>query len=177
MEAIELLRLQVRQAHEYLEGTMADVTPEQVHWPPPGTANPIGATYVHLLMSEDMSTNMLFKGGAPFFASTWAGRTGFSEPMPMPGPDWADYPNWARRVKIDLPAIREYAQAVFASTADYLNSLTSADLDRELDLTMLELGKQTLGSAISILIEGHTHDITGEISCLKGLQGARGYPA
>src|SRR5207237_3160742 len=40
MDSISLLREQLRAAHEYLDGTMADVTPEQMHWIPPGKVTP-----------------------------------------------------------------------------------------------------------------------------------------
>ena len=64
--------------HEVLEGTMADVTPEQAHWVPPGKAEPIGATYAHILMAEDYFVNGLGKGGAPLMAATFAGASASS---------------------------------------------------------------------------------------------------
>jgi len=36
-------------------------------------------------------------------------RTGLSEPMPVPGPGWADYGPWTRRVRVDLDQLRTYA--------------------------------------------------------------------
>ena len=44
-----MLRDQFKQAHAGLEGIMADVEPEQVHWMPQGTAMPVGALYVHIV--------------------------------------------------------------------------------------------------------------------------------
>lgn len=35
-KAISLLREQVQTAHNLLEGTVGDVTPEEAHWSPPG---------------------------------------------------------------------------------------------------------------------------------------------
>ncbi len=174
--SISLLREQLQEAHQFLEATMADVTPEQAHWSPPGNATPLGASYVHVLMVEDMVINALLKGGTPLFATTWAGRAGLSEAMPMPGPDWHEYARWARRVQVDLPALRAYAQAVYAASEDYLASLTPADLNRSLDLSSVGMGQVTLAWALSRLVVGHVDNICGEISCLKGLQGAQGYP-
>src|SRR5205823_2210564 len=107
---------------------------------------------------------------------TWAGRTGLSEPMPGPGPEWAGYAAWTRRVKIDLPALRQYAQAVAAETDAWLAALDDADLDRPMDLSGLGLGQHTLATAAALLIANHLGTETGEIAVLKGLQGARGYP-
>src|ERR1051326_9347923 len=99
---VELLRRIVRDARLVLDGTMADVTQAQVDFIPPGIANPLGATYAHVVCSEDMVVQGMFRQAAPLSASSFAGRTGLSEPMPMPGPAWADYAPWTRRVKIDL---------------------------------------------------------------------------
>jgi hypothetical protein len=171
-----LLRNAVQQAHDLLEATMADVTPEQAHWTPPGIANPLGATYAHVLISEDMIVNGMFRQQAPLFASSHAGKTGLSEPMPQPGPDWVNYGPWTRRVQIDLSMLREYGRGVFAATDAFLSSLSEADLARELDLTGIGFGKPPLALAIMTLVANHVGTETGEISCLKGLQGARGYP-
>ncbi|MGZ9148193.1 MAG: DinB family protein [Candidatus Deferrimicrobiaceae bacterium] len=176
---ISLLREQRKAVHEILEGPMADVTPEAAHWIPPGIALPIGATYAHVVVSEDGVINGMFQGGAPLFAAAWAGKTGLSELPPSfdpkkPGfPDWS---GWSRTVKVDLPALKKYAQAVYAASDDYLASLRSRDLDRPVDLTALGLGPSTVGYVINngILGNGFTH--CGEIACLKGLQGKRGYP-
>ncbi len=174
---VGLLRELIRAARNVLEGTVADVTPEQVHYAPPGIANPLGATYAHVIISEDLVVQGMFKQSAPLFASTWAGRTGLSEPMPMPGgEEWAKYPAWTRSVKIDLAALRAYGQAVASATDDWLTSLSDEDLDRPMDLTGVGLGQHTWGSAIGLLIANHLGTETGEIAVLKGIQGARGYP-
>ena len=100
MNGIEALREQFQSANRVLEGTMQDVTAEQAHWAPPGHAVPVGASYFHIIMSEDYMVNSFVKGEAPWMATTWAGKTGISEPYPPPseGP-WEP---WAKRVQIDL---------------------------------------------------------------------------
>jgi hypothetical protein len=174
--AIGLLRRQVQLAHGTLEATMADVTAELAHAVPPGIANPLGATYAHLVCSEDLLVQGMLKQGALLGASTLAGRTGLSEPMPNPGPGQSAYADWTRRVRVDLPALRAYAQAVYAATDAYLASLHDIDLERPMDLSFVGLGQQTLGVMLSLLVLHHIGTETGEIACLKGLQGVRGYP-
>src|SRR5215813_9392272 len=105
---VELLARIVRDARQVLDGTMADVTQAQVDAIPPGIANPLGATYAHVVCTEDAIVQGMLRQSAPLFASTWAGRTGLSEPMPLPGPEWVNYAAWTRRVKVDLPAVRAY---------------------------------------------------------------------
>jgi hypothetical protein len=170
MQATASLREQVQLAHGFLESTIEGVTSEQAHWAPPGTANPIAATYVHAIASEDLAINMVLQGGAPLYATEWAEKTGISEVQPLTTFEWA------RRVQVDLPTTRHYAQAVHAATDAYLATLTDEDLARVLDLTSFGLGEMTIGVLLNRMVLGHIDNMCGEISVLKGLQGAKGYP-
>jgi hypothetical protein len=170
MNAVALLREQVQQAHSFLEATMEGVTPQQAHWTPPGTANPIAATYVHAVASEDLAINMLLKGGAPLYATVWAEKTGISDVQPLTTAEWA------RRVRIDLPTTRKYAHDVHSTTDTYLATLTDEELARVLDLTSFGLGQMTVGTLLNRMVLGHIDNMCGEISVLKGIQGAKGYP-
>jgi hypothetical protein len=173
MGKASLLRGQLKEAHELLEGTMLDVTAEQGRWLPPGVANPLGATYAHAVLSEDGLINVLLKGGAPLAATSWAGRTGVAEPMPQFPAPWHE---WGRRVKMDLPALRQYAQAVYTASDEYLASLSDEDLIRVVDLSIEAVGQQSLGWLLSNAVVGHVNQHCGEVACLKGLQGMKGYP-
>ena len=173
---VELLRRIVRDARQVLDGTMADVTQAQVDYIPPGIANPLGATYAHVVCVEDMVVQGMLRQAPPLFASSWAGRTGLSQPMPLPGPDWPAYGPWTRSVKIDLAGLRMYARAVADVTDQWLAGLSEEELDRPVDLSGAGLGQHTLASAIGLLLANHLGTETGEIAVLKGIQGARGYP-
>jgi hypothetical protein len=176
--AVAFIREGAQLGHWYLDGTMADVTSDQAHYAPPGRANPIGATFAHLVCSEDLIVNGMLRQQAPLFVSSHAETTGLSEPMPTPGSaDWGEaYAAWARRVRVDLTALKSYAEAVYAATDTYLESLADSDLDRELDLTAVGFGKQKLGWMLNLLVLNHIGTETGEISAVKGVQGAKGYP-
>ncbi len=80
---------------------------------------------------------------------------------------------WSKSIVVNLPQLKKYADAVYESTDQYLESLSDDDLDKELD--MGAMGKQTLANVISGFLIGHTNNITGEISVLKGIQGEKGY--
>jgi hypothetical protein len=171
MDTIALLREQVKDTHELLESTLGEMTGDQAHWNPGGKANPAGSTYAHIVFSEDGFFNMIL--GRPVLGMTsFAGKTGLSEPPPMGG----DSEQWFKNVKIDMPALRSYGQAVFKNTDEYIASLKPEDLQRELDLSNIGLGKRSLGWLISTLGVIHPSTHAGEISCLKGLQGTKGYP-
>jgi len=177
MDTVALLRDHLKDAHSLLEAVMADVTPEAAHWIPPGQANPVGATYAHVVLTEDRIINGAIQRGTPLYDGAWAGKTGLSELMPSRGEAWKDYANWTRRLQVDLPALRTYAAAVYAASDAYLAGLTPDDLARPRDLSGVGMGQVTLAWILSREVIGHTDNITGEISCLKGLQGQKGYPA
>ena len=166
-----LLRGQLKAAHDVLEGTMQGVTPEMAAWQPPGTANSLGATYAHVVVSEDGLLNGMGCGIMPLMAGSWAGKTGLSEPPPLDG-KWHE---WGQRLTVDVDALRAYAQAVFTASDEYLASISDSDLDQMHDFSALGFGQQSLGWLCSILI-ANVQWHTGEVSCLKGLQGEKGYP-
>jgi hypothetical protein len=170
------LREQCRAAHEYLDGTTTGLTDEQVQAIPPGKANPLGASYAHLVVSEDLIVNVVLKGAAPLMATEFSGRTGLSEPMPMPGPEWARYGQWARTVQIDFPTLKAYGAAVFARTDEYLASLSEDELQRAVDLAALGWSPRSVGWVIGRLVIGHADNLCGECSALKGILGLTGYP-
>lgn len=172
MNPIPLIREQVKTAHEWFEGTMADVTDEVAHWQPGGNAHPIGSRYAHMVVSEDMMVNGLLKGSAPLFTTSWAGKTGLEVPQAA----FHTTLEWAQAVKVDLDPLNAYAQAVYANTDEYLATLSEEDLERTIDLTEQNLGTWSVGAFLLSFVFGHVHDIMGEISALKGLRGLQGYP-
>jgi hypothetical protein len=113
---------------------------------------------------------MVLKGSAPLYATTWTEKTGISEVQPLTTTEWA------HSVRIELPTTHAYAQAVHTATDAYLATLTDEALARELDLTNFGLGKMTVGTILNRMILGHIDNMCGEISVLKGIQGAKGYP-
>lgn len=171
MDAIATLRTQINAAHQIVEGTIADCTREVLDHIPGGKAHPVGATYAHILMSEDFIVNMMLRGQTPLLMGEWAGKTGASEPPPPPGGDMF---GWANRVRVDLDAARKYAQAVYANTNSYLDTLAESDLDRIVDIP--GFGKEPLAFFLSIAAVIHPSNHVGEISALKGVQGMTGYP-
>jgi hypothetical protein len=176
---ISHIRAQMKSAHWLLEETISDVSDEMARFAPPGKALPIGAAYAHYVTGEDWMIHSLFQGAAPLMAGTWAGKTGVSEPSPgpEPGDDWSTrFAAWSRRVQVDLPAFRVYAKAVYEATDGYLATLSDPALSRDVDLSAMGMGKQTVGFVWDNALIGHAYCHCGEISALKGMQGKKGYP-
>lgn len=81
----------------------------------------------------------------------------------------------ARAFRCDPAPLHEYADAVFANMDAYLGSLSESDLDSEIDLTAMGMGKMPLAVFLTRMLLGNTYAHTGEISTLKGLLGVKGY--
>jgi len=170
MKTIELLRINMFVAHDTFSKTVSDVTQEMADWSPPGLAHPIGERYAHAAAAEDWIVNSMSRGSEPWFATSWAGKTGFGEiNLGMSAEE-------AKAFHVDLNALREYAAAVFADTEVYLNSLDDTEIERMYDMTMVGYGSVPAPVWWSTFVIGHLHDIMGEISALKGCLGKKGYP-
>lgn len=169
--AIPLLRFQFQFAHRWLEDTLSDVHEDLAHWQPAGRPHPIGSQYVHVITTEDFTIRNVLQGAPPLMATTFAGKAGFSAPPPQGNRD-----DWAKIVRVDMRATHRYAQAVYEATEGYLSALTDPDLHRSLDLTFLGYGQQSVAFVLDLLIL-NIYSHSGEISCLKGLNGLQGYPA
>lgn len=172
--ALQLLKDQLENTRETFEGTVEDITPEMLSPDPGGKALPLGATWAHLVFSEDVIVQGMMQGKAPLHVTTWEGKTGASAPMPAMDENWSQNNEaWSKSVVIDLPQFRAYEQAVYAATDAYVASLKDEDLEREVDLG--HEGKRTLAHLFSSFVIGHTNNLAGEISVLKGIQDKKGY--
>ncbi|MBA3724682.1 MAG: DinB family protein [Candidatus Levybacteria bacterium] len=170
----QILLDQLKDAHESMNGTMTGVTNEIARYMPPGKANPIAGTYAHLIMSEDFFIHMLLQNKPPLFETAWKDKTGASELQPS---EWETaYPKWLKEVTVDIDQMQQYAKAVNDVSEAYVASLSDDDLSHEVDVSAFGMGKRTAASIISSMVIGHAHDIMGEISVLKGIQGLKGYP-
>jgi hypothetical protein len=93
-----------------------------------------------------------------------------SVPEPEPG---GDYLGYMQAIRVDLPALHDYAKAVAEALKGWLGSLTPEDLARTIKTP---IGEYTLAQMISIFIVWHIDAHCGEIAALKGCQGVKGYP-
>lgn len=174
METIATLRALFEATHGFLEGTVADVSPEHACWQPPGAPAPIAAQYAHVVCAEDMGFQLLLGGGKPLFEGVWHGRTGLQTIPPLyPG---ADVKGWSRSTAMDLIGLRTYAAAVYEATDAYLAGIHAGYLtERTVDLSAMGFGLQPAFFVITAMLSNIGMH-SGEISCIKGMLGAKGYP-
>jgi hypothetical protein len=175
LTALQLIKDQLKDAHLTFESTVTDIKLSHLHKDPGGKALPLGSLIAHLVYSEDVIVHGMIQGKNALYLSTWKNRTGANAPMPPMDSKWeAAHMKWSREVKIKLPQLIAYMKAVFADTEKYVANLKEKDLEREIDLG--SWGKKPLVSLLTGFIIAHTNSLTGEISALKGINGAKGYP-
>ncbi len=171
MRAQALLQQQLAGYHDVLEQTIADCEQETLDKNLPGaTITCAGSIYAHCVFSEDEILHGMLQGKPALYrAQDWAGRAGVEPPST---PDFA--PDWGRTVKMNLPAFREYAKAVYGATDAYIAALSDADLERKVQTGFI--GEQTVAFVVSNILGWHVAEHTGEIAALKGVQGLKGLP-
>ncbi|HEY73384.1 MAG: hypothetical protein DRJ03_07555 [Chloroflexi bacterium] len=170
MNTVELLQYSVGNALGILGQVTADLTQEQADWTPPGIANPIGGLYWHTLASVDMAVHGWGLGQAPLFQ-----REGWQEKVVVSsaGEQRKDHPPEIRETRVDLAALREYEKLVIKAAHGWLASLSPEDLERQVKTP---IGELSLAQMVETFVIWHINAHCGEISALKGCQGATGYP-
>ncbi len=157
MNTVELTQYSLDFAFDILGLVTADLTQEEADWMPPGVANTIGSIYSHTITYVDYFVqNFLIEG--------------------KPGPESIESRPEALKmqdVQVDLSELHELAGNVKKKTQGWLSSLTPEDLSRKIDTT---IGELTVGQMLEAYLVWHINAHCGEISALKGCQGAKGYP-
>jgi hypothetical protein len=167
---VDIVRRRATKAWDWFEATVSDVTPEQANWWPPGTANSIGATYLHVVVNADVEINRLVLDRAPLIEARWRGDVGQGVPY-----DPERFDRWVRHADVDWPVLREYGRAVHAAFVASLDALTAPQLDIAVDMTRAGLGMWQGRDLYGLHGFEHVYIHGGEIACLKGLQGGVGW--
>ena len=172
MNTVELLQQSLGNAFGILGQVTAGLDQELADWQPPGIANPIGATYWHTISGADDVAYRWARDQEPLrLRDGWDNRVlSVSVPEPAHDGDWQAY---MRSIRVHLTALHAYAQAVGNALQEWVGSLTPADLERTLETP---IGEYTLAHMLDLFVVWHINAHCGEISALKGCQGAKGYP-
>lgn len=171
MDGVDAIKSAFSGAHMWYQGTVAGLTEDQANAVPPGISLPIGALMAHILHCEDAMINQVILGKpAVWDQDGWKDRVGGDMLLDID-------PAAGRAYKANLGPLNQYGQAVLASTDMFLAGLDAKQLDRELNLVPLGFpSNMTMGAFLTQMLLGNTYAHTGEISCLKGSIGEKGYP-
>jgi hypothetical protein len=197
MNAVELIHFSLGLAFEHLEHLVKDLTQEQADWLPPGNANPIGSLYWHTVGYSDQlvhewcmepfvdltieewfeakrAKRELGMGQAPLRHSAgWQEKVVIASSPENPEDPYWDLRNAREDLRVDLPALHDYARATAQTLESWVASLAPEDLERSIPTP---IGDYNLGPFLEFFIIWHINVHCGEISALKGCQGLKGYP-
>ena len=166
MTIIDILRRESALMRHHVTGIIQGLTKDDLLWAPPGVANPVGTTLLHVLTGEDRLIQSVLQGKLSLWeASRWDQQIGVIS-LPVRGHDWTG----VDLSSLQAPALFAYAQVVEQGTATYLNLLNDTDLEEEVEVYGQELARAE--ALFSIVIHNTSH--AGEIAALMGLLGMRG---
>jgi hypothetical protein len=166
---VDVLRRQSLKSWRWLEDTVNGVAAEQANWWPPGTANSIGATYLHVVINADVEINRLILQREPL-VEQWSGEVG--QPLPY---NSQRFDRWVRRGPVEWEMLRRYGRAVGALVLETVERITEAQLDMPVDMRRAGLGMWQARELIELHGVEHPMQHGAEIAVLKGLQGAVGH--
>jgi hypothetical protein len=168
MDTIEFIRRAIEATHGQVDDSMQSVTVEQFNSIPAGTANPISATFLHCLNSEDFFIQKVIQDRPRLWeAQGWEEKTGVKN-TPGYGGNWEEF----KHMTLAMEPVLAYQQVVRAATAAYLAKLSPAELERQ---AKFPGGDRSVADMLILLIT-HTLCHAGEIAVLKGIQGVKGLP-
>ena len=113
----------------------------------------------------DMIVNVRIKETDPIWSEEWAKKTG----LPFDGNGNGQSDDDAQKVTISsMENFIQYQELVWQSTADLLESITDADLSKEVKA---RTGTEQIDESISLHMLGHFNGHRGEMNFLRGMQG------
>ncbi len=169
MNTVELLQFAQGNALRILKQVTEDLSQEQTDWTPPGVVNSIGSIYWHVISGVDQVVH-----GWGMGQETLLQKEGWQEKVIVEAlEEEKAHPAQMMAVRVDLPTMHEYSQAVARAARDWLAALTPDDLERQINTPV---GEMSLGQVVEVFVVWHVNAHCGEIAALKGCQGAKGYP-
>ena len=168
MDARDLLRSQYGFAQDNLESAIERCSLELLTKTIEGSlTNPIGATYAHTVITQDLILVRALMGQEPVYHSSGIGeRVGFELPeSPVISQDYTT------SLSFELEPLREYAAAVRAAVDGYLESASDEELEAEVPFGPTPRPKLWVFGTLGVW---HVSSHQGEIAALMGLEGEKG---
>lgn len=162
MDVKDYIVQQIKAAHTLMNNAIDNTPQELVNRKLGETSNTIAAAFAHAIAGEDYFVQTAILGKPRMWESVWQAKLGIAGQM---GRDWST-------AIPDLAAFREYAAAVMAAAEAYAETVTPAELDRQVTL----FGNQRSVSRVLATLVGHGCCHAGEIATLKGAMGVKGLP-
>lgn len=170
MTLAEFIQAELTRLHALLDRAAADLTPEQWHAVPAGNAraNTIAFELWHYARTEDNIVRFILQERRPtvWMEGAWAERLGL--PPVAQGTGMRVEDAHALRIN-DFAAFREYVQAVWRSTDDYLSNPDASTFDTP--VLVKPLGEMPAIRALGQVCMTHGFTHLGELELCRTLLG------
>jgi hypothetical protein len=171
MTLLESLTIDLKRLHDAFDKSLEGLGPEQLHTVPAGhpKANTIAWNLWHYVRTEDNVIRFALQNRRP---TVWM-EGGYPEKLGLhpaaQGTGMSTEEAQALRIK-DIPLFAGYMKKVWASTDEYLASLTPAELERVVPMKFV--GDMPVARVLAFV--GVTHGFThlGEVELARTLVGA-----
>jgi len=170
MSTLAFILKNVEGLHRAWREALADLTPEQAHWQPPGLANSIAFTLWHFTRTEDNIVRfVLQRRPTIWMEGGWDRRFGLDPKAQGTGFSHEE----AAGIRLSpWEEFRTYTEQVFGEVEAYIPTLREEDLSRT--LTVRPLGERSVQDLLGTVILTHGYTHLGEVWALRGLMGLKG---
>ncbi len=168
MSERDLIRSQYAFAQNNLEDAIGRCSPELLTKTIEGSlTNPIGATYAHTVITQDLILVGGLMGRQPVYHESGLGKKlGFELPeSPVISQDYTT------SLSFEVEPLREYAAAVRAAVDGYLESASDEELQAEVPFGPQPQPKLWVFGTLGVW---HIASHQGEIAALMGLENLKG---
>ena len=171
MTAIEFIHVEVGRLHKMLDGTLSEISVEQLHAVPAGhpRANTIAWGVFHCVRTEDNIVRFVLQDRRP---PVWT-EGGYAERLALPpvaqGTGMSTADAQALRIK-DVDLFREYMRRVWASTEDLFATAAAGFFDKS--VTIKPLGEMPAFRALGQVVVSHGLMHVGQMELIRTLVGA-----
>lgn len=169
--AVEFIHAEIQRLHRMLDGTLADITPEQLHTVPAGhpRANTLAWGLWHCTRTEDNIVRFVLQNRRP---TVWL-EGGYAERLGLPpvaqGTGMPAEDARALRIK-DVELFREYMQKVWAATEELFARAEPGLFDKT--VTVKPHGEIPAIRALGQVVLGHGLMHFGQMELVRTLVGA-----
>jgi hypothetical protein len=171
MTAVDFIRVEVGRLHKMLDGTLSEISVEQLHAVPAGNAraNTIAWGLFHCVRTEDNVVRFVLQDRRPpvWTEGGYAARLGLPPVAQGTGMSTADAQ--ALRLK-DVDLFREYMQRVWASSEDFFASAAPGFFEKS--VTIKPLGEMPAFRALGQVVVTHGLMHVGQMELARVLVGA-----
>lgn len=155
-----------------LEGALDGLTEEDLNWQPRPDCNSIGWLTWHLTRTQDGLISLLMGEEQLWIKDGWHAK--FGRPSDAQDVGFGHTPQDLTKFKSpDAKTLLDYHRAVLESSQRYFTTLSTTDLDREVNFPPFE-PPPTVGMFINIILNDDLQH-AGQVAYLRGLRQGMGW--